>query len=139
MVKIILGNKGSGKTKWLIDGANQDITSGNGNIAFVDVDDEHIFTLDYNVRLINAKEYGVECLEGFYGFISGMLAMDYDLEKIYVDSLYKILPIDEKNFSDFYNKLNRISEKNQCEIYINVDLASDSIPSEYQDNIVEVK
>jgi len=56
MVKFILGAKGAGKTKWLIDGANRDIQEGNGNIAFVDVDHDHIFTLNYNVRLINAIE-----------------------------------------------------------------------------------
>ncbi|NMR96192.1 hypothetical protein HKB01_02725, partial [Vibrio parahaemolyticus] len=51
MVKFILGEQGSGKTKWLIDNANKDMLEGNGNIVFIDVDDEHIFSLNYNVRL----------------------------------------------------------------------------------------
>ena len=54
MIKYILGSKGSGKTRWLIDNANDDMKKGDGNIAFVEVDDDHIFSLDYNVRLINA-------------------------------------------------------------------------------------
>ena len=57
MIKYILGSKGSGKTRWLIDNANDDMKKGDGNIAFVEVDDDHIFSLDYNVRLINATEY----------------------------------------------------------------------------------
>ena len=111
MVKFILGAKGAGKTRWLIEGANKEIESGNGNIAFVDVDDEHIFTLKHEVRLINAKDYGVETLPELYGFLSGMLAMDFDLEKIYVDSVYKIIPIKSENLSSVYNELEIISKR----------------------------
>ena len=91
MVKLILGEKGSGKTKWLIDNANKDMKEGNGNIAFIDVDDDHIFTLNYNVRLINAMEFNILDVESFYGFLCGLIGMDYDVEKIYVDSIYKII------------------------------------------------
>lgn len=139
MVKFILGAKGSGKTKWLIDNANEDNKSGNGNIAFIDVDDEHIFSLDYNVRLINAGDYGVKDLAGFYGFLSGMLAMDYDLEKIYVDSLYKLIPLKIEELVDFYNELNRIAEKSECKIYLNLGFELNEIPDELKDNSEEVK
>lgn len=87
MIKFILGAKGVGKTRWLIEEANKDLKSGNGNIAFVDVDDDHIFSLDYNIRLINAADYKIETLNSFYGFICGLCAMDFDLQKIYVDGL----------------------------------------------------
>ena len=93
MVKFILGRKGAGKTKWLIDNANKDMKEGNGNIAFIDVDDDHIFSLDYNVRLINAMEFNVSSVESFYGFLCGILSMDYDLEKIYVDGIYKVMDV----------------------------------------------
>ena len=97
MVKFILGAKGSGKTKWLIDNANKDMKEGNGNIAFIDVDDEHIFTLDYNVRLINAMEFNILNVESFYGFLCGIMGMDYDLEKIYVDGIYKAMNLEIKD------------------------------------------
>ena len=91
MVKFILGAKGTGKTKWLIDNANKDMKEGNGNIIFIDVDDNHIFSLDYNVRLINAMEFNILDIESFYGFLCGIISMDYDIEKIYVDGIYKIM------------------------------------------------
>lgn len=97
MVKLILGAKGAGKTKWLINGANDDIKSGNGNITFLDVEDEHIFSLDTNVRLINLSDYSVNSIEKFYGFLLGMLSMDFDLEKIYIDSVYKIIDIKKED------------------------------------------
>ena len=69
MCKFILGEKGAGKTKWLIDNANKDMLEGNGNIAFVDVDHDHIFSLNYNVRLINAMEFNVDSVESSMAFV----------------------------------------------------------------------
>lgn len=128
MVKFITGGKGSGKTKWLIDSANQEYKSGNGNIAFIDVDDDHIFSLDFNVRLINVTEYKVETLPAFYGFICGMMAMDYDLEKIYVDSIYKILDFSDEDLVRIHKDLSEISEEHNTDIYINIDKLTDEMP-----------
>lgn len=128
MIKFITGAKGSGKTKWLIDSANEEFKSGNGNIAFIDVDDDHIFSLDYNVRLINLTEYKVKSLAGLYGFVCGMLAMDYDLERIYIDSVYKIVELKEEDLEIVYKDLNEVAEANNACIYINVDKLTDEMP-----------
>ena len=105
MIKYILGSKGSGKTRWLIDNANEDMKQGDGNIAFVEVDDDHIFSLDYNVRLINATEYRLNSIDSFYGFICGLLAMDYDLHKIYVDGIYKVLKLNVEDLEHLTTRL----------------------------------
>lgn len=108
MVKFILGPKGSGKTKWLIDKANEDIKKGNGNIIFVDVDDNHIFSLNYGVRLINAMEFNIKNIESFYGFLCGIIGRDYDVEKIYVDSIYKIIPLSIEDLKNLKRDLDSI-------------------------------
>lgn len=128
MVKFILGEKGAGKTKWLIDNANNEIEKGNGNIAFIDVDDDHIFTLNYNVRLINAMDFNIHNIESFYGFLCGIVGMDYDLEKVYVDSIYKKIDLDLDMLEDLSKRLNVISEKYDTEFYINVDYLLKDIP-----------
>lgn len=128
MVKFILGKKGSGKTKWLIDNANKDMLEGNGNIAFVDVDDNHIFSLNYNVRLINAMEFNVLNVQSFYGFLCGIMAMDYDLEKIYVDGIYKVMSLELKDIVYLIDSLNKIASKYEVEFYINIDYTMDKIP-----------
>lgn len=128
MVKFILGEKGSGKTKWLIDNANCEMEKGNGNIAFIDVDDDHIFSLNYNVRLINAMEFNIDNIESFYGFLCGTIGMDYDLEKIYVDSIYKKIDLDIDILEDLAKRLNLISEKYNTEFFINVDYLMEDIP-----------
>ena len=139
MVKLILGAKGAGKTKWLINGANDDIKSGNGNITFLDVEDEHIFSLDTNVRLINLSDYSINTIEKFYGFLLGMLSMDFDLEKIYIDSVYKIIDIKKEDLKCLVKNLEEISEKHDVDILINVDYLSEDVDSDLRSYVEEVK
>ncbi|MCI6610323.1 MAG: hypothetical protein MSH08_06200 [Ezakiella sp.] len=139
MVKLILGAKGAGKTRWLIEEANHELENGNGNIAFLDTDDEHIFSLKHGIRLINVKDYGVGTLPALYGFISGMLAMDFDLEKVYIDSIYKLIPIKPENLISICNELEGIARKSECEIYINVDFTIDEVPEDIKKYAIEVK
>lgn len=139
MVKFILGEKGAGKTKWLIDNANKDMKEGNGNIAFIDVDDDHIFTLNYNVRLINAMEFNVDNIEYFYGFLCGIIGMDYDLEKIYVDSIYKVIKLSIDDLKYLLDKLKSIGEKFNTEFYINVDYRLKDMPEELKEFCIEIE
>lgn len=137
MIRYILGAKGAGKTKWLIDHANEDHEGGNGNIAFVEVDDDHIFSLDYNVRLINATEYNLTNLDEFYGFLSGMFAMDYDLEKVYVDGMYKVMDLSIEDLKDLANRLETLGMENR-QIYINVNHVEADFPEELKQYAQEV-
>lgn len=137
MIRYILGAKGAGKTKWLIYHANEDHEGGNGNIAFVEVDDDHIFSLDYNVRLINATEYNLTNLDEFYGFLSGMFAMDYDLEKVYVDGMYKVMDLSIEDLKDLANRLETLGMENR-QIYINVNYVEADFPEELKQYAQEV-
>ena len=138
MIKYILGAKGAGKTRWLIDNANEDMKNGNGNIAFVEVDDDHIFSLDYNVRLINADNFRLNDKESFYGFICGLLAMDYDLEKIYIDGIYKVIHLRIEDLEFLKNKLEKVEDLKGKEIYINVDYLLEDMPESIKDSSYEV-
>jgi len=139
MVKFILGEKGSGKTKWLIDNANKDMKEGNGNIAFIDVDDDHIFTLNHNVRLINAMEFNILNIESFYGFLCGIIGMDYDVEKIYVDSIYKVIDLDISNLEKLLRSLIKIEEKFQTDFFININYTMDQIPESLKEYCFELE
>lgn len=139
MVKFILGEKGAGKTKWLIDNANKDMKEGNGNIAFIDVDDDHIFTLNYNVRLINAMEFNVDNIESFYGFLCGIVGMDYDLEKVYVDSIYKVIKLNIDDLKKLLDRLTLIQEKYNTEFFINVNYRLKDMPEELRAHCIELE
>ena len=138
MVKFIIGEKGVGKTKWLIEHANNDIKEGNDNIIFIDVDDDHIFTLDSSVRLINAVEFNVLNIESFYGFLCGIISMNYDVEKIYVDGIYKIMNVGKDELELLLDKLGKIGDKFDTEFYINVDFTLNNIPEAMGSACIEV-
>lgn len=138
MVQFITGKKGSGKTKWLIDKANEEYKAGNGNMAFLDTDDDHIFSLDINVRLINLSDYNLKKLDSLYGFVCGMRSMDYDLESIYIDSFYKIVDMDsDEELIRIAKDLQEISTKENMSIYINIDRTKDQMPEELQEISIE--
>ena len=139
MVKFILGAKGTGKTRWLVENANKDMKEGNGNIAFIDVDDNHIFTLDYNVRLINAMEFNILNIESFYGFLCGLIGMDYDLEKVYIDSIYKTIDLDIPTLEKLLIDLSKIGEKFETEFYMNVEYTMDQIPESLKEYCIELE
>ena len=89
------------------------------------------------MRLINATEYGLENLDQFYGFLCGMLAMDYDLEKIYVDGIYKVLDLSVEDLETLRERLEALDIENR-EIYINVDYVESEIPDALKEYAQEV-
>lgn len=135
MISLILGKSGSGKTKALIENANEEKARGNGNIVFIDTDDSHIFTLDYAVRLINAKKFDIDTPELVYGFIAGIVSRDYDIEKIYIDGIYQIVEFDNDSLTKLISKLNKLSKESNIEILIGLDKDESELPEGLEANI----
>lgn len=128
MVSLILGKSGSGKTKLLIENANEEKARGNGNIVFIDTDDSHIFSLDYTVRLINAKNFGVDSIDSLYGFVAGIVSRDYDIEKVYLDGLYHLVEFTEENLRYLVEKLNNLSKGGTVEFLLGLDMEESELP-----------
>ena len=87
MVQLIVGNKGKGKTKQLLDKVNNEIEMTKGNIVYLDKSTKHMFELNNRIRLIDVSDYLVTNADEFLGFICGIISQDHDVEKIYIDSL----------------------------------------------------
>lgn len=138
MIKYILGPSGSGKTKWLIDEANKDKREGTGNIVFIDTDDSHIFSLDYAVRLINASNFHINTTERLFGFLSGIISRDYDIEKIYVDGIYEIVKLDTGLLEELTKNLEEISEAYNVDFFIGMNLEKDELPGNYNETAIEL-
>lgn len=132
MINYIVGGKGVGKTKLLVESANEQIKKENGNIMFIDVDHEHIFNLDFNVRLINALEFKIDNIDKLYGFLLGIISRDYDIEIIYVDSIYKLIDIDIEDMKYLRDELSKLKEKYNFTVYLNVDYPMEDLPKELQ-------
>lgn len=139
MVKYILGPQGSGKTKWLVGEANKEMRTGNGNIVFVDVDDDHIFSLDYSIRLINAMEFNVLNIKSLYGFLCGIIGSDYDVEKVYIDGIYKIMKLKVEDLQKLSKDLSIIGEKFDVKFYIGSDFKREELSEELRKNCIEVE
>lgn len=90
MITLILGKKGSGKTKRLIDMCATATAASNGNVVFIEKDNTLTYDLTHKTRLVAADEYGIVGFEALYGFIAGMCAGNYDITDIFVDSTLKI-------------------------------------------------
>lgn len=90
MIKLIIGNKGSGKTKVLINKVNSAVQSTSGHVVCIEKGMKLTFELDHKVRLIDADEYSIQGYDAFYGFVTGVLAGNYDVKEIFVDGILKI-------------------------------------------------
>ena len=109
MIKLITGKKGTGKTKILIDAIHDAETKSKGNVVAIQKGSSLNTDITPKVRLVNIEDYAIEGTEAFYGFISGILASDYDCTDIFVDATLKITGRDYNKVGEMFDKLAKIS------------------------------
>jgi len=90
MVQLIVGNKGKGKTKVLLEKVNKEVKTANGNVVYLDKNTKHMFELNNKIRLVNVSDYSIDNCNEFVGFILGIISQDHDLEKMYFDSFMDV-------------------------------------------------
>lgn len=110
MIKVVFGTKGVGKTKYLIEDAHNIVDSCKGHVVFIDTGDELITALRHEIRLVNIKEYNIDNLCSFYGFLCGLMAANYDIVALYIDRLDLIA---EKNpdYQEFFEKIKALHDR----------------------------
>ena len=99
MVQLIVGNKGKGKTKHLLDKVNSEIKDVQGNVVYLDKSRKHMFELNNKIRLIDVSDYLVSNSDEFIGFICGIISQDHDLQHMYFDSFLKIACVEQSDVS----------------------------------------
>ncbi len=112
MVKIITGNKGSGKTKVLVDMINKAAGSSSGSVICVEKGMNLTYDISHKARLIVSDEYGIDCYDTCYGFIAGILSGNYDITDVFVDGILKIGGRNYDELAKFLDKLNALSGEN---------------------------
>lgn len=108
MVQLIVGDKGKGKTKHLLDKVNAEVKAAEGNIVYLDKSSKHMHELDNKVRLINVSEYPVKNTDQFLGFICGVCSQDYDLQTMYIDSFLKVAGLEDSDITSTVEALEAI-------------------------------
>ncbi|MBO4901063.1 MAG: twitching motility protein PilT [Lachnospiraceae bacterium] len=137
MVQLIVGDKGKGKTKVLLDKVNKEIKEINGNVVYLDKSSEHMFELNNKIRLINVCEYNIANADQFLGFVTGIISQDHDLEQMYLDCLMKIANIDSDQIVPIIQSIDKISEAFKVDFVVSVTMDSNNIPSEIKDKVIE--
>ncbi len=110
MVRLIVGNKGKGKTKHLLDMVNAEVKTASGNITYLDKSTKHMYELNNKIRLINAMDYMITNSDEFVGFICGIISQDHDLQQMYFDSFLKIACLEDQEVLPTIEKLEKIGE-----------------------------
>ncbi|RKD22366.1 hypothetical protein SAMN02745883_00794 [Caminicella sporogenes DSM 14501] len=127
MISIIAGPKGSGKTKKLINMANKDVESSKGNVIFVDDDKRHMYDLRHDLRFISMDEYPLKNADEFFGFLCGILSNDYDINKIYIDGLFKVMQANHDDIPKFIDKLKSISESYNIDFIMTISCTKNEL------------
>lgn len=136
MVQLIVGKKGKGKTKQLLDKVNSEVRDISGSIVYLDKSTKHMYELNNKVRLIDVSRYMIENESEFLGFVSGIISQDHDLEQMYFDSFLKIAALEDKDISEVVEKLDRMSDFFQVDFILSVSKDESELPESVKDKII---
>ena len=136
MVQLIVGRKGKGKTKQLLDKVNSSVLETSGNIVYLDKSGKHMYELNNKVRLIDVSEYMITNSDEFLGFVSGILSQDRDLEQMYLDSFLKVACLEGKDMVPIIEKLSKYSEQFKVDFILSVSLDEAELPEALKSMIV---
>ena len=138
MINLIIGKKGSGKTKKLIELSNNLLKKTPGNVVVIVDDDKINFDLNHEVRLVNIKNYSVTNFCGLYGFICGICAENYDVAEILIDSIFHSDEFSARDLISFIEKLNLVCQKSKINVTLALSAELADLPSEIM-NLVNIK
>lgn len=136
MIQIIAGKKGSGKTKRLIDMTNETAKTSSSSVIFLDKDNSYMFDVDRSVRFVNVNDYHVSNADMFVGFLSGMLASNYDIGVIFVDAFIKLSHTALADAKNIVDVLAELSEKNRVKFVLSVSEDADALPAFMKDYVI---
>ena len=128
--------KGKGKTKHLLNKANEAIKESKGSIVYLDKSSKHMYELNNKIRLINVNEYPVETPEGFIGFICGIISQDHDLEQMYLDSFLSSPRLEGEDISEVISTLENIGDKYNVTFVLSVSMDAAELPENAKPHVV---
>ncbi len=128
MVTLIIGKKGSGKTKKLIALANDTAATSTGNVVVIEKGSKLTYDITHKARLIDSDHYEISGYDMLLGFLSGICAGNYDVSDILVDSTFKICPTAIEGLEEFINKVNKLADDSETKITFLISAAEEDLP-----------
>ena len=138
MLKLIIGVKGTGKTKNLINLVNTAVENSQGDVVCIEKGLKLTYDLTHKARLVDADEYNVSGFDTLYGFISGMCAGNYDLTEIFVDATLRIGSRNYEELADFMAKLNELCKKVKVEFVFTISCDESELPARIFDYATKI-
>ncbi|NMC56395.1 MAG: twitching motility protein PilT [Eubacteriaceae bacterium] len=133
MIAFIAGDKGSGKTKKLIDMANFEASKDEMSLVYIDRKENHRREIVNSIRFIDLSEFYIFSWEMFFGFLNGLISGNYDIGKIYIDNIEKIANVDStEKLDDFFAAASKLSDKYGVEFVFTIN--SKDIPKQFKDS-----
>jgi len=129
MIKLIIGKKGSGKTKNLINAVTEASNKSTGNVVCVEMGPALTYDIPSSVRLINTEVYGIAGYDAFYGFLSGICAGNYDVTDIFVDATLRIGSRDYNELADFIVKVDGLAKESNTNMVFTVSCDESELPA----------
>ena len=120
MIHIIMGLKGSGKTKKMLDDLHQTVANAAGDVVCIEHGKTLTYDVNYRVRLVDAKEYGINSVEMLKGFLSGLHAGNFDITDVFIDNLYKTIGQDKAAAEEFVAWCAKFAADNNMEITMTI-------------------
>lgn len=128
MVKLLVGRKGSGKTKSMIQLANDRVEKSDGSVVFINKNHRLMYDLKYKIRVVCMEEYEhITNSDEYIGFLYGIISSDHDIEVIFIDSILKHADVNISDLPEFLSRLKEISDKYQIEFVVSISASADEI------------
>ena len=136
MVQLIVGEKGKGKTKELLDKVNKEVKEASGTFVYLDKSRKHMYELNNKVRLIDMSEYDIQNSSEFHGFISGVVSQDNDLEKMFLDSFLKSSKAEDGELGEVLERLDTMGKKYGVSFIVSLSKNKEDLPESAQNMVL---
>lgn len=132
MLDLIIGAKGKGKTRKMVERANNESKLTNGSIIYIDKSNKHMYELSNVIRLINLHEFDITSKDAFLGFIQGLISSNHDLTHIFLDNFMWLANISSDELSDVLDEMERLSNHYDVIFVISTAVEENEIPAQYK-------
>ena len=136
MVQLIVGKKGKGKTKCLLDKVNTEVKNVLGSVVFLDKNTKHMYELNNKIRLIVVSDFMISNSDEFIGFVSGIISQDHDLQQMYFDSFLNISCLEGADMTSTIEKLEKLSDKFGVDFVLSVSMDESELPESVKSKVV---
>lgn len=129
MIKVLIGKKGTGKTKTLIDSVNAAAESADGSLVFISSDTKrHMYDISHKVRMVDTSGFALGSYDEFYGFLCGLISNNFDISNIFIDSVFKIVGAQTEGLEKFFGDIERIGNNYNISFLFTLSIDAEDAP-----------